>query len=65
MLLYVVHQVHTQHDKVRDKQTQPEVCFACHKEQRAQVNRPSHHPIKEGKVACSDCHNPHGTRARR
>ncbi len=55
------HEVHTQHDKVRDKQTQPEVCFSCHKEQRAQINRPSHHPIKEGKVACSDCHNPHGT----
>lgn len=55
------HEVHTQHDKARDKQTQAEVCFACHKEQRAQVNRPSHHPIKEGKVACSDCHNPHGS----
>ena len=26
------HQVHTAHDKVRDKITQPEVCFTCHKE---------------------------------
>jgi DmsE family decaheme c-type cytochrome len=55
------HQVHTGHDKVRDKQTQPEVCFACHKEQRTQINKPSHHPIPEGKMACSDCHNPHGS----
>jgi DmsE family decaheme c-type cytochrome len=55
------HQVHTAHDKVRDKVTQPEVCFACHKEQRVQILRPSRHPIKEGKVACSDCHNPHGS----
>jgi DmsE family decaheme c-type cytochrome len=55
------HQVHTAHDKVRDKQAQPEVCFACHKEQRTQVNKPSHHPIPEGKMACSDCHNPHGS----
>lgn len=54
------HQVHTQHDKVRDKVTQSEVCFTCHKEQRAQIHRPSRHPIVEGKVACSDCHNPHG-----
>ena len=54
------HQVHAQHDRVRDKLTQPEVCFACHKEQRAQLRRPSRHPILEGKVACSDCHNPHG-----
>ena len=55
------HQVHTGHDKVRDKQSQPEVCFTCHKEQRTQVNKPSHHPIPEGKMACSDCHNPHGS----
>jgi DmsE family decaheme c-type cytochrome len=55
------HQVHTGHDKVRDRQTQPEVCYACHKEQRTQVNKPSHHPIPEGKMACSDCHNPHGS----
>ena len=55
------HKVHTAHDDVRDKKTQPEVCFACHKEQRTQVNKPSHHPILEGKVACSDCHNPHGS----
>jgi DmsE family decaheme c-type cytochrome len=55
------HQVHTAHDKVRDKREQAEVCFACHKEQRAQVNKPSRHPIPEGKVTCSDCHNPHGS----
>jgi len=55
------HQIHTQQDKVRTKITQPEVCFACHKEQRTQVNRPSRHPILEGKVVCSDCHNPHGS----
>jgi DmsE family decaheme c-type cytochrome len=55
------HQIHTGHDNVRDKQTQPEVCFACHKEQRTQINKPSHHPIPEGKMACSDCHNPHGS----
>lgn len=55
------HEVHAAHDKVRDKRTQPEVCFACHKEQRSQFNKPSHHPALEGKVACSDCHNPHGS----
>jgi len=55
------HSVHAQHDKVRDKRTQPEVCYACHKEQRAQFNKPSHHPTPEGKVSCSDCHNPHGS----
>lgn len=55
------HSIHVQHDKVVDRTTQPETCFTCHKEQRAQINRPSHHPVKEGKVVCSDCHNSHGS----
>ncbi|MFA4970007.1 MAG: DmsE family decaheme c-type cytochrome [Sulfuritalea sp.] len=55
------HQVHAKKDKVRNKVTQAEVCFTCHKEQRAQYQRPSRHPILEGKVACSDCHNVHGS----
>ncbi len=54
------HQVHTKNDKVLSKTTQHEVCFTCHKEQRAQVNKPSHHPIIEGKMTCSSCHNVHG-----
>jgi len=55
------HKIHSAKDVVRDKRTQTELCFTCHKEQRAQVNKPSHHPIVEGKMACSDCHNVHGS----
>ena len=54
------HQVHVQQDRVLAKSTQPEVCYACHKTERAQSHRISTHPITAGKVACSDCHNPHG-----
>lgn len=54
------HQVHTGHDKVRDRFTQTETCFDCHKEQRVQMNRPVHHPVIEGKMSCSSCHNVHG-----
>lgn len=54
------HQVHTSHDAVREKLTQSDVCFACHKEQRAQINKPSRHPVLEGEVTCADCHNVHG-----
>jgi DmsE family decaheme c-type cytochrome len=41
--------------------TEPETCFQCHKDRRAQIFRSSHMPIREGKITCSNCHNPHGT----
>ncbi|MCC7327683.1 MAG: DmsE family decaheme c-type cytochrome [Burkholderiales bacterium] len=37
-----------------------EGCGNCHQQIRAAIFKPSHHPIIEGKVKCSDCHNPHG-----
>jgi len=55
------HTVHAKKDKVLVKASQPEVCFGCHREQRAQSMKRSHHPIREGKVVCADCHNPHGS----
>ena len=55
------HTVHAAEDPVRVKKTQAEVCFACHAEQRADSFKYSHHPIREGKVVCSDCHSPMGS----
>ena len=56
---------HTNHsmegDKVLGKTSQPEVCFNCHKTERAQTHRISTHPIAAGKMACASCHNPHGS----
>jgi DmsE family decaheme c-type cytochrome len=57
------HTVHLPADPVLSKLTQPDVCFACHKTQRAQIHYISTHPILVGKVVCSDCHNPHGSTA--
>lgn len=42
------------------KQTTTEVCLQCHQLRRAEIQRSSHMPFREGKVACTDCHNPHG-----
>ena len=54
------HKIHSGFDPVRDKATQTDTCFTCHKEQRVQMNRPVHHPVPEGAMACSSCHNVHG-----
>lgn len=55
------HTIHT----TRNQVNQPEVCYTCHRSIRAQVNKQSHHPIIEGKILCSDCHNTHGNTNRR
>jgi DmsE family decaheme c-type cytochrome len=53
------HAVHSGHTKLL-KADQSSLCYTCHKDIRAQASRQSHHPIKEGKIACSSCHDPHG-----
>jgi len=37
----------------RSKET---VCFQCHADVRGQFSLPSHHPVPEGKMSCTDCH---------
>lgn len=55
------HDIMSLSDPVLQRTSQAEVCFECHRDKRARMFRRSRHPIKEGKVICSDCHNPHGS----
>jgi DmsE family decaheme c-type cytochrome len=41
--------------------TQTQTCARCHDSRRAQTLRNSHMPLREGKMECSSCHNPHGS----
>ena len=36
-------------------------CAQCHLKQTTQQMRFSHMPLREGKMDCASCHNPHGT----
>src|SRR5262245_37452958 len=67
------HTIHAKRDPAREtdirpnvifKQNQTQVCFTCHQEQRALAYRVYSHPVMEGKMTCTSCHNPHGSMAK-
>jgi DmsE family decaheme c-type cytochrome len=53
------HRIHQDHDAVLAKASEPDVCFTCHREKRADFQKPSTHPVRFGLMSCSDCHSPH------
>jgi DmsE family decaheme c-type cytochrome len=63
---YVQRVVEIQHTNIRRPPRlpmsvdDPNVCYKCHADMYAKNAMPSHHPIKEGKMTCSDCHDAHG-----
>lgn len=59
MACVACHRVHKP-SKVLERKDQSTVCYRCHKNVRAQTYQTSTHPIREKKLICSDCHNPHG-----
>jgi DmsE family decaheme c-type cytochrome len=38
-----------------------ELCLSCHADVRSKMQRTSHHPVREGKMGCTSCHDPHGS----
>ena len=58
------HSVHSPKSPTRQlvKATETEVCVTCHRLQVAKTERAvAHMPVREGKLSCSSCHNPHGS----
>ena len=55
------HTLHTPRDPLLKRSSQAKACFVCHQTQRAEIHMPSAHPLANGKLTCTDCHNPHGS----
>jgi DmsE family decaheme c-type cytochrome len=57
------HSVHSpKSDKAQLKAASiTETCATCHKTEVAKEQRSGHMPVREGKMTCVSCHNPHGT----
>ena len=57
------HQVHAKGAPLKAQLAKPqlELCTGCHLQKKAALMRSGHMPIREGKLQCSSCHNPHGT----
>jgi len=57
------HSLHQPKDPMQNATAQIEVCTTCHQAQHTDLFKPSHHPLREGKMACTSCHSPHGSTA--
>jgi DmsE family decaheme c-type cytochrome len=40
---------------------QQQTCMSCHRDKVAKLDRSGHMPVREGKMECASCHNPHGS----
>jgi DmsE family decaheme c-type cytochrome len=40
---------------------QRQQCMSCHRDKVAKLDRSGHMPVREGKMECASCHNPHGS----
>jgi DmsE family decaheme c-type cytochrome len=57
------HSVHAPKSETKQlvKATPMQLCADCHRDKVAKVDRSGHMPVREGKMTCATCHNPHGS----
>lgn len=55
------HTVHAVRDPMKVAQRQTDTCVDCHSGVGGEILSASHHPVRDGQMACSDCHQPHGS----
>lgn len=62
------HDVHGQHPGTPEQQKalpgateSTKKCLECHGAMRASLHQRSSHPMRDGQMQCTSCHNPHGT----
>ena len=46
---------------VEGGRTSSSTCITCHRDKVAKLDKSGHMPVREGKMECSSCHNPHGS----
>ena len=49
------------HAMLRNAGDVSRMCASCHQDVAASFQLPSHHPVREGMLECTDCHRPHGS----
>lgn len=55
------HKLHQGPQQKVSPQQMSEMCFTCHPEVQAENSLFSHHPVREKKMFCVDCHEVHGS----
>jgi len=55
-----VHSAKSEHGHLKGE-TATATCAQCHQDKAAKMQRSGHMPVREGKMDCETCHDPHGS----